>query len=259
MTAQARWALLTDGRVVSIRRPDASDMTAVLRLHEQLPEHDRYLRFFTLGVAGLAAFAARLTTVDDAHRGALGAFAGDELVGVAHYEVLADPAEAEVALVNEEVQAHGMGTLLLEHLVSLARERGVRRFVAEVLAENTRMRQVFAGSGLPLKINHDGPVLNVTIPLDADEQYLDTVTERERRADSASLRVVLSPRVVAVISAGRRDGSIGQVILRQIKETDFNGQLFAVNPHAAEIAGVPSYATVALSGRHRAGVTLGAA
>jgi acyl-CoA synthetase (NDP forming)/GNAT superfamily N-acetyltransferase len=246
MTAHPQWALLTDGRVVSIRRLDTSDTTAVLRLHEQLPERDRYLRFFTLGVAGLAAFVTRLTTVDDAHRGALGAFAGDELVGVAHYEVLADPAEAEVALVvSHEVQAHGVGTLLLEHLVALARDRGVRRFVAEALAENTRIRQVFTGCGLPLKIDYDGPVLHVTIPLDVDERYLDAVTERERRADSASLRMVLCPRVVAVVGASRRDGSIGQVILRRIKEADFTGQLCAVNPHATEIAGVPSYASVA--------------
>jgi GNAT superfamily N-acetyltransferase len=194
MTAHPQWALLTDGRVVSIRRLDTSDTTAVLRLHEQLPERDRYLRFFTLGVAGLAAFVTRLTTVDDAHRGALGAIAGDELVGVAHYEVLADPAEAEVALVvSHEVQAHGVGTLLLEHLVALARDRGVRRFVAEALAENTRIRQVFTGCGLPLKIDYDGPVLHVTIPLDVDERYLDAVTERERRADSASLRWCCAP------------------------------------------------------------------
>ncbi|MGH4011492.1 MAG: GNAT family N-acetyltransferase [Pseudonocardiaceae bacterium] len=246
MTAQERWALLTDGRVVSIRRLGGSDRAAVLRLHEQLPERDRYLRFFTLGVAGLGAFVTRLTTVDDVHRGALGAFADDELVGVVHYEVLDDPAEAEVALVvNHDVQAHGVGTLLLEHLVSLARDRGVQRFVAEVLAENTRIRQVFTGCGLPLKIDYDGPVLHVTMPLDIDEQYLDAVTERERRADSASLRAVLNPRVVAVIGASRREGSIGHVILRRIKEAGFNGQLFAVNPHAAEIAGVPSYASVA--------------
>jgi acyl-CoA synthetase (NDP forming)/GNAT superfamily N-acetyltransferase len=246
MTAPVRWALLTDDRVASIRRLNGSDTTAVLRLHEQLPEHDRYLRFFTLGRADLAAFVERLTTVDDAHRGALGAFAGGELVGVAHYEVLDDPAEAEIALVvGHNVQAHGVGTLLLEHLVSLARDRGVRCFVAEVLAENLRMRQVFTDCGLPLTINHDGPVLHVTIPLDLDEQCLDAVTERERRADTASLQAVLRSRVVAVVGASRRGGSIGHMILRRIKEADFTGQLFAVNPHAVEIAGVPSYARIA--------------
>lgn len=246
MTAQGMRALLTDGRIVSIRRLAASDAASVLRLHEQLPEHDRYLRFFTLGTARLAAFTARLTALDDAHRGALGAFAGEELVGVAHYEVLDDPAEAEVALVvNHAVQAGGVGTLLLEHLASLARDRGVRRFVAEVLAQNGRMTRVFGDCGLPVSVDHDGSVLHVIVQLDPDDHYLDAVTERERRADAASLRSVLCPRVVAVIGASRRDGTIEHAILRRIAEGGFLGRLFAVNPHATEIAGVPAYASVA--------------
>lgn len=150
MTAQGTRALLTDGRVVLIRRLAASDVTAVVRLHEQLPERDRYLRFFTLGTAQLAAFAAQLTTPDDAHRGALGAFVGEELVGVAHYEVLDDPAEAEVALVvNHAMQTHGVGTLLLEHLVSLARERG------DVL--RPRRAEWPGGGGHPVRWGRDRP------------------------------------------------------------------------------------------------------
>lgn len=246
MALPARQALLSDGRIVSIRQLDASDTAAVLRLHEQLPERDRYLRFFTLGSAHLAAFATRLTTTDDAHRGALGAFVDGKLAGVAHYEVLDDPAEAEVALVvNHAIQAHGVGTLLLEHLVSLARDRGVQRFVAEVLAENRRMMDVFVHCGLTASVSHDGPVLHLRMPLDLSERYLDAVTERERQADSASLRPVLAPRVVAVIGASRRDGSIGHAILRRIGEGGFTGRLFAVNPHATEIAGIPSYPSVA--------------
>ncbi len=246
MTAQGMRALLTDGRIVSIRRLAGSDAASVLRLHEQLPEHDRYLRFFTLGTARLAAFTARLTAADDAHRGALGAFDGAELVGVAHYDVLDDPAAAEVALVvNHAVQAGGVGTLLLEHLASLARDRGVRRFVAEVLAPNGRMTRVFVDCGLPVSVDHDGSVQHVIVQLDPDDHYLDAVTERERRADAASLRSVLCPRVVAVIGASRRDGAIGHAILRRIAEGGFGGRLFAVNPHATEIAGVPAYASVA--------------
>ncbi len=246
MTAPPRQALLTDGRIVSIRQLVESDKATVLRLHQQLPERDHYLRFFTLGQAHLTAFATRLTTPDDAHRGALGAFADGELIGVISYEVLDDPAEAEVALVvNHAVQAHGVGTLLLEHLISLARDRGVRRFVAEVLAENRQMIDVFAHCGLAVSTHYDGPLLHLTVPLDLAERYLDAVTERERQADSASLRSVLTPRVVAVIGASRRQDSIGHAILRRIHEGGFTGRLFAVNPHATKIAGIPSYPTVA--------------
>jgi acyl-CoA synthetase (NDP forming)/GNAT superfamily N-acetyltransferase len=246
MAVPARQALLSDGRIALIRQLDASDTAVVLRLHEQLPERDRYLRFFTLGSAHLAAFATRLTTTDDAHQGALGAFVDGELIGVAHYEVLDDPAEAEVALVvNHAIQARGVGTLLLEHLVSLARERGVLRFVAEVLAENRRMMDVFVHCGLAVSVSHEGPVLHLRMPLDLSERYLDAVTERERQADSASLRPVLAPRVVAVIGASRHDGSIGHAILRRIGAGGFTGRLFAVNPQATQIAGIPSYPSVA--------------
>jgi len=92
--------------------------------------------------------------------------------------------------------------------------------------------------------------LGLTVRLDPDDHYLDAVTERERRADSASLGSVLCPRVVAVIGASRRDGTIEQAILRRIADGGFLGRLFAVNPHATEIApmeiaGVPAYASVA--------------
>ena len=183
MVVQGVKALLTDGQVVLIRQLDAADTAAVLRLHDQLPERDRYLRFFTLGVAGLAELAARLTTVDDAHRAALGAFAGEQLMGVAHYEILDDPAEAELALVvSHAVQAHGVGTLLLKHLGSLARDHGVRRLVADVLAENTRMMRVLTHSGLPVSVQREGTVLHVIVQLDPDD-HLDDVAEREQRAD----------------------------------------------------------------------------
>ena len=58
---------------------------------------------------------------------------GDDLVGVASYELAGDPAAAEIALaVADGMHRRGIATLL-EHLVSLARARGVRTLVADVL------------------------------------------------------------------------------------------------------------------------------
>ena len=45
----------------------------------------------------------------------------------------------------------GIGTLLLEHLVSLARSRGLRTFTAETLNENAPMLRVFADAGLQVQ------------------------------------------------------------------------------------------------------------
>jgi acyl-CoA synthetase (NDP forming)/GNAT superfamily N-acetyltransferase len=237
-------ALLADGRIVTIRPLGRDDTEQLLRLHTSLPERDRYLRFFTTFLPpNFGALVRRMVATDDAHRSGLGAFFGDVLVGVAHFEVLADPVEAEVALaVDHRQQAHGVGTLLLEHLASAARGRGVQRFVAEVLTENGAMLRVFRDAGLPVTVRPEGSTCHITLRLDGD--YLPAVEERERSADVASLRAVLRPASVAVIGAGRRRGSIGNALLRNIRDGGFTGALHAVNPHADQVEGVPSVRSV---------------
>jgi hypothetical protein len=135
-----------------------------------------------------------------------GAFLDEELIGVTYYEVLADPTEVEVALaVSGTVQAHGVGTLLWDHLVSLARRHGVRRFVAEVLTENGRMLRVFADCGPPCQVRREGSVTHVELVLDEIETYLDAVLcvpahALPEVAEQCGQRGV---RALVVISAGR--------------------------------------------------------
>jgi hypothetical protein len=45
----------------------------------------------------------------------------------------------------------GIATLLLEHLVSLARSRQITTFTAETLTDNRAMLKVFADAGLPVQ------------------------------------------------------------------------------------------------------------
>ena len=147
--------------------------------------------------------------------------------------------------VADAMHRRGVGTLLLEHLVSLARGRGVRTFVAETLSENALMMQVFADAGLGVHRALVDGVYEVRFPLPAGEghaglgAYRDAVAERERSADVASLRHVLTPASVAVIGASRRPGSVGRAILQNIIDAGFPGPVYAVNPSAAELDGVP--------------------
>ncbi|HYS36983.1 MAG TPA: GNAT family N-acetyltransferase, partial [Pseudonocardiaceae bacterium] len=237
--------VLADGRVVVLRPLNPEDQNAVLRLHEELPERDRYFRFFGPLPPRLADLVLGMTAPVDTHHGSMGAFDGDGLIGMAHYETLGDSTSAEIALaVSRTAQAHGVGTLLLEHLISLARRHGVRRFVAEVLAENGAMLRMLHDSGLPCRTRRDGPETHIEFALDDVDTYVDAVAERERLADSASLRAILRPQSVVVVGAGRRRGSVGYAVLENIKTGGYPGRLYAVNPHAEEILGVPTFPTV---------------
>jgi Acetyltransferase (GNAT) family. len=74
---------------------------------------------------------------------------------------------AEIAFAVPD-RMHGRGgvaTLLLEHLVSLARSRGLRGFTAETLSENTPMLRVFADAGLPARKHLSYGTVELTFPL----------------------------------------------------------------------------------------------
>ena len=73
---------------------------------------------------------------------------------------------AEVAFVTGgNYRGLGIASHILRHLVQIAQDSGVRRFEADVLAENQSMLAVFQRSGLPMKLGRDGGVLHVTLGL----------------------------------------------------------------------------------------------
>ncbi len=189
---------------------------------------------------------------DGSAHGALLGFLGDDLVGVASFEPEAAPETAEVALaVADRMHRRGVATLLLEHLVSLARERGVRVLTASALPENTAILRVFGDAGLSVTRHLEDGVVELSMPIPGStalgepSAYLDAVAGREQRAEVASLEPLLAPRSVAVIGVGHRPGSIGRFILRNIRDAGFAGALYAVNPHGGDIEGIPAAATLA--------------
>lgn len=68
--------------------------------------------------------------------------------------------------------------------------------------------------------------------------------EVERLANAASLKWLLSPRSVAVIGASRDEDSIGNKLFRNVLRDGFTGVVYPVNPNAAVVASVKTYATV---------------
>jgi GNAT superfamily N-acetyltransferase len=169
---------LLDGRLVSLRRLGADDGEAVVALHQCLNDYDRYYRFFTVNPVHLDQLVRKLIGPANGQC-ALGAFDGDRLIGVANYTVSDDPSVAEIAIVvAHEDHSLGVGTALIKHLAQMARANGIRRFVADVLAENHLMLTVLFDFGWPSKQRNDGSVLHLDIELP------DCVTETPAAANA---------------------------------------------------------------------------
>ena len=253
-TTTGVYALLADGSTVQIRPAAESDFAAVKAMHEAMSPDNAYLRFFSTSRTAAEREARRVTREPSPDHAALLALYGAEVVGVASYEVVAgsEGKTAEIAFAVADTMHHrGIATLLLEYLVSLARARRIESFTAETLSENISMLRVFSDAGLPARSTRGEGVVTITIPLPADdtgkqlEDYLDTVALRERSANVASLRPVFDPKSVAVVGASRRQGTVGRSVLDNIRTCGYQGQLYAVNPNASQIGGVPCYPDVA--------------
>ena len=158
--------VLRDGSSVAVVAMQATDSDRLMRFHGTLSPETTYSRFFLFHPELTAEEVHRFTHVDHRDREALVAVVGDEIVGVARFDRLDDPEEAEVAfVVADSWQGRGIGSLLLERLAAAAVEGGVRRFVAETLAQNRRMLTVFRHAGLPSTERVEQGVVRVTLQL----------------------------------------------------------------------------------------------
>ena len=246
------YALLADGTTVEIRQAVPDDFDAVQAMHEAMAPDNIYLRFFSYSRRSAKTEARRICADPAPGNAALLALRDGELVGVASYAgLIGHPGQAEVAFaVADNMHHKGIATLLLEHLVSLARSRQVTTFTAKTLTENTAMLKVFTDAGLPVQRQFGGEVYELTFPLPRDEDgtaldtYLSAVAERESSADVASLRHIFAPESVVVIGASRRREAIGRVILENIRGGGYAGRLYTVNPRARQIDGDRCLASV---------------
>ncbi len=250
------YALLADGTTIQIRPAVPDDFAAVKTMHDAMSPDNAYFRFFSTSRTAAEHEARRITREPGQDHVALLALYGGEVVGVASYEVARGDRSvgrtAEVAFAVADAMHHrGIATLLLEHLVSIARASQIEAFTAETLSENTSMLRVFSDAGLPTKSTREEGVVTITIPLPPDdtgkqlEDYLDTVALREQSANVASLRPVFAPQSVAVIGASRHQGTVGRAVLDNIKSAGYQGRLFAVNPNARQVGGVACFPDVA--------------
>src|SRR5690606_36416969 len=155
------------------------------------------------------------------------------------------PGEAEVAfLVEDAHQGRGMASVLLEHLAATARERGIQRFVADVLPANMKMMGVLRQAGYTAESRFADGVVRMTLDLTPTETSTEVTRAREHRAEARSIARLLSPGSVAVIGASREPGGVGQTVLRNLLAADFAGPVYPVHREVRAVAGVRAYPSI---------------
>jgi nucleotide-binding universal stress UspA family protein len=139
---------LRDGSPVLVRPIAPEDRDALVAAFERLSPETRYRRFFGPVTRLSSSVLDYLTRVDHRDHEALVALdePGD-IVAVARY-VRTAPDEAEPAVVvADDWQRRGLGGRLLGLLASRARDEGVERFRAPVLAQNREAIALFTRLG----------------------------------------------------------------------------------------------------------------
>ncbi|MCM2578844.1 bifunctional acetate--CoA ligase family protein/GNAT family N-acetyltransferase [Streptomyces meridianus] len=235
--------VLRDGGTARIRPITAQDAERLVSFYEQVSDESKYYRFFAPYPRLSDRDVHRFTHHDYVDRVGLAAVVGGEFIATVRYDRIdasgraaGSPAdEAEVAfLVQDAHQGRGVASALLEHIAAVARERGIRRFAAEVLPANTKMIKVFTDAGYTQKRSFEDGVVRLEFDLEPTEQSLAVMRGREQRAEARSVQRLLTPGSVAVIGVGRRPGGIGRTVLHNLLEAGFKGPVHAVNHAFAE-------------------------
>lgn len=237
--------ILSDGTVALLRLAQPSDAEELQRFVERLSPAARRYRFFSETTPPAEVVRALCDNTDPQRSLTVVALRRQEgdlhIIASGSYHAR-DPRQAEVALaVDDRLHGHGLGTILLERLALLAIRHGFTRLWAITHADNLAMREVFATSGFAMEERCEGGAMEVELSLAPTDQTVRQSEWRERLATTASLQPLFRPQRVAIVGASRRPGSIGYRLAEALHVNGFRGRAYAVNPHAASIAGLPAY------------------
>ncbi|MCY0920473.1 GNAT family N-acetyltransferase [Streptomyces sp. H27-G5] len=254
----AHWeadVVLRDGGTARIRPITTEDAGRLVSFYEQVSDESKYYRFFAPYPRLSDRDVHRFTHHDYVDRVGLAATIGGEFIATVRFDRIgpegrpasAPADEAEVAfLVQDAHQGRGVASALLEHIGAVARERGIRRFAAEVLPANSKMIKVFTDVGYQQKRSFEDGAVRLTLDLEPTAESLAVQRAREQRAEARSVQRLLDPGSVAVIGVSRSGGGVGAAALRNLRDTGFHGHLYAVNEAASAdlLDGVRAYRTV---------------
>lgn len=165
-------AALRDGTAVCVRAVRADDKERMRIAFERLSPQTVYKRFFH-AMTDLTSENLREATELDFHDHVglaltVGEGTSERLIAVAQFVRVAPGAScAEVAfVVADDYQHRGAATLLLQQLIHVARDLGVRDLLALVLDGNREMLEILENSGLSSRQTVEDGMRRVVLSLE---------------------------------------------------------------------------------------------
>ena len=164
-----RHVTLLDGEKVFFRPLKPEDAKLYPDFLSEVTQDDLRLRFFAAMRAISPELLDKLIHYDPAHAMAFVAIeeTTGKLLGVVRIHDDKDDVNGEFAIVlRSRLKGHGLGWLMMKHMIAYAKERGLKTVQGQVLAENTTMLQMCGELGFHIANDAERGVKHVTLPLD---------------------------------------------------------------------------------------------
>jgi len=149
---------LNDGSHVLIRPIRKQDREAERSFIKHLSPETQRMRFLAAVNEPTELMLEQLTNIDYVHAMAFVAVVNNDaketIVGVSRYSTDRDESQCECAVtVSDDWQNRGLGTLLMKHLIDVARSRGIRRMVSIDSSENAQAKDLANQFGFHARID----------------------------------------------------------------------------------------------------------
>jgi acetate---CoA ligase (ADP-forming) len=232
--------VLRDGSLVHVRPVSPDDRILLLRFIKSLSTETVRLRF--LNKVKPEETVNQL--IPGTNQFALLAMREEAIIGHAIYTVTLINKAEPAAVVADDYQDKGLGTILLGQLTQAAIENGISVFEARVATENTYILTVLRELGFPTVLKSERGFVRVTFPASLLPEALVHFEQSEARAAAAAMEKFFQPRGIAVIGASRERGGISGELFHNILEAGFQGPVYPVNPKAEVVQSVVAYSSV---------------
>ncbi len=164
-----RHVTLRDGAKIFFRPLKLDDAKLYPDYLAEVSQEDLRLRFFAAMREVSPELIDQLIHYDPAHAMAFVAIdeGSGKLLGVVRLHDNPNGKDAEFAiLLRSGFKGHGLGWLMMKHMIAYAKEKGLRTVQGQVLADNSTMLTMCVELGFHVADDGERGVKRVTLPLD---------------------------------------------------------------------------------------------